>query len=332
MIKTTRLTRHCCTWLMALGLSTPLLASAENLRFGGNFPSDHSSSQAMEIFKKELASRTDGDLTTQLFPNMQLGGASENIDQVSSGAVMGTWVGIAYLSRIVPEFEALSLPFAFDSREDAFRVIDGEVGNMLDKKLAEKGFTTLGYMELGFRNITNNVRPIASKADFDGLKIRLQPNQTHLDTFRALGANPVSMGIKEVYGALQQGVIDGQENPYSVIATRRLDEVQKYLSDSRHFYDYIVIIANLKKFKSLSEDQQQAVKEAMDVAVEWQRSKAAEEANTARQQLIDRGMEFTSLSLKAREELRKATQGVVDELKEKIDAEIVESVQAALNK
>jgi len=232
----------------------------------------------------------------------------------------------------VPEFEALSLPFAFDSREDAFRVIDGEVGNMLDKKLAEKGFTTLGYMELGFRNITNNVRPIASKADFDGLKIRLQPNQTHLDTFRALGANPVSMGIKEVYGALQQGVIDGQENPYSVIATRRLDEVQKYLSDSRHFYDYIVIIANLKKFKSLSEDQQQAVKEAMDVAVEWQRSKAAEEANTARQQLIDRGMEFTSLSLKAREELRKATQGVVDELKEKIDAEIVESVQAALNK
>jgi TRAP-type C4-dicarboxylate transport system substrate-binding protein len=168
--------------------------------------------------------------------------------------------------------------------------------------------------------------------DFSGLKIRLQPNQTHLDTFRALGANPVYMGIKEVYSGLQQGVIDGQENPYSVIATRRLDEVQKYLSDSRHFYDYIVIIANLDKFESLSDEEQQAVRDAMDVAVEWQRSKAAEEADTARQTLIDRGMEFTSLSTQTRDELRKATQGVVAELKESIGAEIVENVQAELSK
>ena len=332
MTTTTRITRHCCTLLMALGLGTPLLASADTLRFGGNFPNDHSSSKAMEIFEDELASRTDGDLTAQLFPAMQLGGAGENIDQVSSGAIMGTWVGIAYLSRIVAEFEALSLPFAFDNREDAFRVIDGKVGDMLNEKLAEKGFTALGYMELGFRNVTNNERPIKEMEDFSGLKIRLQPNQTHLDTFRALGANPVSMGIKEVYSGLQQGVIDGQENPYSVIATRRLDEVQKYLSDSRHFYDYIVIIANLDKFESLSDEQQQAVRDAMDVAVEWQRSKAAEEADTARQTLIDRGMEFTSLSTQTRDELRKATQGVVAELKESIGAEIVENVQAELSK
>lgn len=245
---------------------------------------------------------------------------------------MGTWVGIAYLSRIVAEFEALSLPFAFDNREDAFRVIDGKVGDMLNEKLAEKGFTALGYMELGFRNVTNNERPIKEPEDFKGLKIRLQPNQTHLDTFRALGANPVSMGIKEVYSGLQQGVIDGQENPYSVIATRRLDEVQKYLSDSRHFYDYIVIIANLDKFESLSDEEQQAVRDSMDVAVEWQRSKAAEEADAARQTLIDRGMEFTSLSDETREALRQETQGVVDELKNSLGADIVETVQAELDK
>lgn len=332
MTTTTRITRHCCTLLMALGLGTPMLASADTLRFGGNFPNDHSSSKAMEIFAEELANRSDGDLTAQLFPAMQLGGASENIDQVSSGAVMGTWVGIAYLSRIVAEFEALSLPFAFDNREDAFRVIDGKVGDMLNQKLAEKGFTALGYMELGFRNVTNNEHPIKEPEDFKGLKIRLQPNQTHLDTFRALGANPVSMGIKEVYSGLQQGVIDGQENPYSVIATRRLDEVQKYLSDSRHFYDYIVIIANLDKFESLSDEEQQAVRDSMDVAVEWQRSKAAEEDKAARQMLIDRGMEFTSLSDETRKALRKETQGVVDELKNSLGADIVETVQAELDK
>lgn len=332
MTTTTRITRHCCTLLMALGLGTPMLASADTLRFGGNFPNDHSSSKAMEIFAEELANRSDGDLTAQLFPAMQLGGAGENIDQVSSGAIMGTWVGIAYLSRIVAEFEALSLPFAFDNREDAFRVIDGKVGDMLNQKLAEKGFTALGYMELGFRNVTNNEHPIKEPEDFKGLKIRLQPNQTHLDTFRALGANPVSMGIKEVYSGLQQGVIDGQENPYSVIATRRLDEVQKYLSDSRHFYDYIVIIANLDKFESLSDEEQQAVRDSMDVAVEWQRSKAAEEDKAARQMLIDRGMEFTSLSDETRKALRKETQGVVDELKNSLGADIVETVQAELDK
>ncbi|WP_253273018.1 TRAP transporter substrate-binding protein [Halomonas sp. PR-M31] len=310
----------------------PSIANAETLRFGGNFPADHSSSKAMEIFKEELASRTDDDLTAQLFPGMQLGGAGENIDQVSAGAIMGTWIGIAYLSRIVPELEALSLPFAFDSREDAFRVIDGEVGDMLDEKLAEKGFVALGYMELGFRNVTNNIRPIESLEDFDGLKIRLQPNQTHLDTFRALGANPVSMDIKEVYGALQQGVLDGQENPYSVIATRRLDEVQKYLSDTRHFYDYIVVVANRDAFNNLTDEQQQAVQGSMEKAVEWQRNKAAEEADAARQTLIDRGMEFSSLSTETRDQLREATQGVVKELKDKIGADAVESVQAELNK
>ncbi|MGC3874045.1 TRAP transporter substrate-binding protein [Halomonas sp. GXIMD04776] len=328
---TTRLTRHCFTLLMALGLGTPLLANAESLRFGGNFPDDHSSSKAMKIFEEELDSRTNGELTAQLFPGMQLGGASENVDQVRSGVIMGTWVGIAYLSRIVPELEALSLPFAFDSREKAFKVVDGKVGEMLDEKLAEKGFIALGYMELGFRNVTNNERPIETPEDFKGLKIRLQPNQTHLDSFRALGANPVSMDIKEVYGALQQGVLDGQENPYSVIATRRMDEVQKYLSDTGHFYDFIVVAANRDAFNNLTAEQQKAMKESMAKAVEWQRKKAAEEDEAARETLIERGMEFTPISSETRAELRKETQGVVENLKGKIGSDVVDNVLAELD-
>lgn len=328
---TTCLTRHCSALLMALGLGSPLLANADTLRFGGNFTDDHSSSRAMEVFQQELAERTDGELTAQLFPNMQLGGAGENVDQVSSGAIMGTWIGISYLSRTVPELEALSLPFAFDSREDAFRLIDGEVGEMLDEKLAEKGFTALGYMELGFRHATNSVRPLETLEDFEELKIRLQPNQTHLDTFRAIGANPVSMDINEVYGALQQGVLDGQENPYSIISTKRLDEVQTYLSDTGHFYDFIVVVANRNKFNALSDQQQQAIEAAMDKAVAWQRSRAAEEDEAARETLIERGMQFTPISDATRAELREASQGVVDELRDKIGADTVDSVLAELD-
>ncbi len=312
--------------VLALGLCAPLLAQAEDLRFGGNFTDDHSSSRAMARFAETLAEQSDGDLTAQLFPNMQLGGAGENLDQVSSGAIMGTWIGISYLSRTVPELEALSLPFAFDSREDAFALIDGEVGELLDEKLAEAGFVALGYMELGFRHVTNAERPLESIEDFQDLKIRLQPNQTHLDTFRAIGANPVSMDIKEVYGALQQGVLDGQENPYSIIETKRLDEVQPYLSDTGHFYDYIVVVANRDKFEDLSDDQRATLMASMDEAVAWQRETAAAEDTQARDTLIERGMQFTPISDETRAALREASQSVVDDLREKLGAELVDKV------
>ncbi|MDC8805079.1 TRAP transporter substrate-binding protein [Halomonas pacifica] len=326
MTTTNRLARRSAALLLALGLGSPLLAGAETLRFGGNFTDDHSSSRAMERFRDALAERTDGDLTAQLFPNMQLGGAGENVDQVASGAIAGTWIGISYLSRTVPELEALSLPFAFASREEAFDLIDGEIGELLDAELAEKGFTALGYMELGFRHVTNNERPLETLDDFQDLKIRLQPNQTHLDTFRAIGANPVSMDINEVYGALQQGVLDGQENPYSIISTKRLDEVQAHLSDTGHFYDFIVVAANRDTFNRLSDEEQQAVREAMAEAVAWQRQTAAEEDEAARQALIERGMQFTPISDETRAALREASQGVVDDLRDKIGSEIVDRV------
>ncbi|MEH6628433.1 MAG: TRAP transporter substrate-binding protein [Motiliproteus sp.] len=332
MIDTKRMIRRGSSVLVALGLGLSLSASAETLRFGGNFSVDHSSTKAMELFAEELEKISGADVKAQLFPAMQLGGAKENIDQVRSGAVMGTWIGISYLSRTVPELEAVSLPFAFSTRQQAFDVIDGKVGDVLNEKLAEKGFIALGYMELGFRHVTNNTRAISSLEDFQGLKLRLQPNQTHLATMRSVGANPVSMGIKEVYGALQQGVLDGQENPYSIISTKRFDEVQTYLSDTGHFYDFIVVAANLKKFNKLSSDRQQAVRDAMATAVAWQRAKAAEEDTAARDELVKRGMIFTPISDDLRAQLKARSHGVVDDLKAKIGDEVINTVMLELNK
>ncbi|MDX5376649.1 MAG: TRAP transporter substrate-binding protein, partial [Halomonas sp.] len=212
-----------------------------------------------------------------------------------------------------------------------FELIDGEVGDVLDETLAEKGFTALGYMELGFRHVTNSERPLETIEDFQGLKIRLQPNETHLDTFRAIGASPVSMDINEVYGALQQGVLDGQENPYSIISTKRMDEVQQYLSDSGHFYDFIVVVINRDTFMSLSEEHQQAVDAAMEEAVAWQRQTAAEEDEAARETLVERGMVFTPISDETRAALREASHDVIDDLREKIGTEIVDRVLMELD-
>ncbi|WP_146585311.1 TRAP transporter substrate-binding protein [Puniceibacterium confluentis] len=310
----------------ALTLATSAPALAETLRIAGNFPVDHSSSLAMERFADAVSEKTGGDLTIETFPAMQLGGAKENVDQVRSGVVFGTWIGSAYLSRTVPELEAVSLPFAYPDRETAFRVIDGKAGEVLAEKLAERGFVALGWMELGSRNVTNNTRAIESVDDFQGLKIRLQPNETHLATFRAIGANPVSMGISEVYSALQQGVLDGQENPFSIIASRNFDEVQAHLSDSGHFFDYIVLAANKRKFDGLSDDHKAALRAAADEAITWQRETAATEDQASRQALIDTGMTFTPLSDETRAALRERSQPVIGELKERIGGELIDLV------
>ncbi|MCB2216315.1 TRAP transporter substrate-binding protein [Desulfofustis glycolicus] len=302
------------------------LQAATKLRIAGNFPVEHSSSLAMEVFKKELEEQSGGDMTVDVFPAMQLGGAAENVDQVRSGALLMTWLSIAYLSRTVPELEAVSLPFLFSDREQAFRVIDGKVGDLLNEKLKRKGFIALGYMELGARHVTNSKRPLKSLADFEGLKIRLQPNETHLNTFRALGANPVSMDIKEVYQALQQKVLDGQENPYAVSKTNNFNEVQQYLSDTGHFFDFIVVVANKSSFEAMSPEQQSILTSAMDKAIAWQRAKAIEADLASRDELIKRGMQFDSISPEVRAELQQATAHIVDDVSKKVGADLVDAV------
>ncbi|MEO5696107.1 MAG: TRAP transporter substrate-binding protein, partial [Burkholderiaceae bacterium] len=178
------------TLAAAMFAAAPAMAQ-QKLQIAGNFAGEHPSSVAVEqVFKKEIARLTNNQLQVDVFPSMQLGGAKENVDAVRSGILTLTWVGAAYLSRIVPELEAVALPFVFPNREVALRVIDGPVGDAIDTKLQEKGFVALGWMELGMRHITNSRGPITSVADLKGLKLRLQPSETHLASFRALGANP----------------------------------------------------------------------------------------------------------------------------------------------
>lgn len=317
-----------CSALFAAGLISTASSStaAETLRIVGNFPTSHTSSIVMEQFKAEVEKASGGELKVDVFPAMQLGGAQENVDQVRSGAVFLTWISTAYLSRTVPDLAALSLPFAFADRSQAFRVIDGPVGKKLSEKLGAKGFAALGYMELGPRHLTNNVRPVKSLADLKGLKIRLQPDETHLATLRALGANPTTMDIKEVYSALQQGVLDGQENPFAVTRDRNFNQVQKYISDTGHFFDFIVVVANKKKLDALKPGLRKIVTDAMSRAVTAQRAAAADEDSKALADLKSRGMQFDAVSDTFRNDMKKASAPVVDIVKGKIGAELVDSV------
>jgi len=313
--------------LLAAGTVAPA-AAQQKLQIAGNFAAEHPSSVAVDqVFKKELARLTNNQLQVDVFPAMQLGGAKENVDAVRSGTLAVTWVGAAFLSRIAPELEAVSLPFVFANRESAFRVIDGPVGQAIDRKLQDKGFLSLGWMELGMRHVTNSKGPIRTVADLKGLKVRLQPNETHLSTFRALGANPVAMDVKELYSALEQRVVDGQENPYTVISASRFSEVQKHLSNTGHFFDFIAVVASRKAFEQLKPEYQKAVREAMATTIAYQRKLAREQEASKLAELKGR-MTFTELAPAAREEMRKASLPVIEDVKKRAGADLVNQVLA----
>ncbi len=327
---TARIARTLAAAILAGTCASAALAQ-EKLRIAGNFVPDHSSSIAIQQFKKEVEQATQGKVVIEVFDNMQLGGAQENVSQTRAGTIAMTWVGMAFLSRTVPELEAVSLPFLFPSREVAYKVMDGPVGDAIEKRMNDKGFVSLGFMELGPRQVTNSQRPIKTMADLKGLKIRLQPNETHLATFRALGANPVAMDIREVYSAMEQKVIDGHENPYNLILASRFFEVQKYLSNTAHFFDFIAIVANRKQLEAMKPEHQKAVRGAMAAAVTYQRKIAAEADHKALEELKKK-MQYDEVSPQARAEMRKASAGVVDQVKKRIGAELVDRVLAEVAK
>lgn len=314
--------------LLAVALLSATAEAQTKWRLAGNFATEHSSSVAMNTFRDELARASGGAFTVDVFPAMQLGGAAENVQNVRAGTLQMIWVGMAFLSRTVPELEAISLPFQFDGRQQAFRVVDGPVGKLLDARFADKGLVDLGFMELGARHVTNSKRPIRSLDDLKGMKIRMQPNETHLATFRALGANPVAMDIKELYSALQQGVVDGQENPFSVINASRYFEVQKFVSNTGHFFDFINVVANRKAFEALPAAQQKLLRDSMAKAVAWQRGRAQAEESESVAEIKKRGMTYDEVSPQFREQLRKASAGVVDDVKKRVGADFVNRVIA----
>ncbi len=317
---------------LAAGLWAVPAHAQEKLRIAGNFASDHSSSIAMQQFKKEVDAASKGSLVIEVFDNMQLGGAQENVTQTRAGTIHMTWVGMAFLSRTVPELEAISLPFMFPSREVAYKVMDGPVVDLIEGKMADKGFTSLGFMELGLRQVTNSQRPIKTMADLKGLKIRMQPIETHLATFRALGANPQPMDIKEVYSALEQKVIDGQDNPFALILASRFYEVQKHVTNTGHFFDFISVVANKKKFESLSPEHQKILRTAMTNAINAQRVAAVKADGDSLAELQKKGMTYSEMPASEREAMKKATAGVVDDVKKRLGAPFVDQVLAEVKK
>lgn len=267
-------------FLSTLGASPEAAEAADyTIRLGTAAPPAHPLTRANFEFKKYLEERTNGRIEVKVIHSAQLGGVRENIEMVKAGTLTACIGDTAFLESFVPKFGVINLPFVFPDRDAVFTLLDGPIGQELIKEMEKAGFKSLGLTENGFRHITNNVRPINTPDDLKGIKIRVQTNPVHLKVFRLLGANPIPMDWPEVYSALQQKVIDGQENPLSIIYPLKVYEVQKYLSLTGHFYGVFGVYMNKRFFDTLPPDLQKAVDSSARDSILWHRKTiVAEEA------------------------------------------------------
>ncbi|MEQ1950107.1 TRAP transporter substrate-binding protein [Mesorhizobium sp. CN2-181] len=325
-LRRTALIAICATTLTALtGLS-----NAEDLRLGSNFGDTHSSTRALkEVFAPKVEELTQGRHTASVFANSELGQTSEMVNQAQSGINFGVYVSTAFYNSQVPALGVTNLPFVFSDRETAFKVIDGKFGEQLKPQFEEKGLVILGFMELGFRHITNSKHPIVEPKGVAGLKIRLQSNPVHIATFELLGASPVALDGTEIFSGLSQGVVDGQENPYSVINNLRLyDAKQKYVSETGHFFDIIVFAGSKAVLDRMTPEDRAAVIEAGRLATIEQRRIAAEDEAANRKVVAEKGVEITVLTPEQREAFRAATAPVYDQVRGTLGKELVDSFLA----
>ena len=213
-------------------------------------------------FAEEIEERTEGRYKIQLHGAGALGGDRDVVEGVQFGTVDMTISSTAVVANFAPEFAVFDVPFLFRDFNHAQAVFDGPVGQEILASVPDAGFVGLAAGGIGFRQLTNNVRPVTSVADVAGLKIRTQQNDLHLQAWEALGALPTPMAVTEVYSALQQGVVDGQENPIGAILNNRFGEVQKYMSITDHAFTPVVILINPGVYDGLSDTDKQIFREA----------------------------------------------------------------------
>ncbi len=316
--------------LASMSAMSALSAQEVTLRASGHFPAGHTASIGMEIMNSELGRLTKGEVAIDYFPGSQLGGAFEGVDQVRTGQIDIDLGGPEWFGRVVPEVDVVNLPFLASSDKHAYCIIDTGLGAHLNAMSEKAGLVVLGWMSNGARHVTNNERPILSVDDLAGLKLRTPPSEVYLETFRALGANPTPIDIKELYQALQQGVVDGQENPYGNIMVRKFDEVQKYLSNTGHFFSWAWVVMHKGSYDELSGAHRRALHEAAFRAVAAQRALAERENEAALSVLMERGMQYDEISAAELEEFRAAARSVYDAARERVGGETLGYAMSAV--
>ncbi|HEU4353470.1 MAG TPA: TRAP transporter substrate-binding protein [Burkholderiales bacterium] len=315
--------------LLAVGAAH---AQERNLKFATQNPKGHPITMGMEKFAELAAAKSGGRMKVQLFPGGTLGSDQHNVSALQGGTLEIVSLNSGILASQVKEFGVYDFPFMFASPKEADAVVDGAFGKMMHDKLESKGIVGLAYWELGFRNITNSRRPIRKVEDIAGLKLRVIPNAINVDWVKALGANPTPMPFPEVYAALDQKAIDGQENPVTVINANKFYEVQKHLVITNHQYNPQSVIFSKKVWDTLSAAEQKVLRDSAVEAAKFQRQASREQAGAALENLKKNGMQVTELAPADLAKFQEAMKPVVAKHAEAVGADVVKALEAELAK
>lgn len=317
--------------LFAAAQTVPAVAADKIVLKAGHAGSTSSTGhQALEHLAKELAMKTDGRITMEIFPNSQLGSERELVESIQLGNVDMTFVSSAVLGNFNKEFFALDIPFLFKDRASVYRVLDGDIGQSLLASLDKVGIKGLGYWENGFRQLTNSKKIIKSPADLEGMKMRTMENEVHIAAWKAEGANPAPLAFGELFTALQQGTFDAQEGPINLFYDMKFDEVQKYITKTNHVYSPWPLLINPDVYERFSEADKQIFAQSVKDTSAYQRDlaqKADEKAEAAMPSVT-----FTSLTPEEMAAFSSRMEPIQDMVKKMVGGTIVDRIVAEAGK
>lgn len=272
------------------------IAQEKVIKFATQNPKGHPIVMGMERFAEIVQAKAPGKLKVNLFPGGTLGSDQANVSALQGGTLEMVSMNSGILASQVRDFAIYDFPFMFANTREADAIVDGAFGKKMHAKLEEKGLVGLAYFELGFRNITNSRRPLTKVEDIAGLKLRVIPNPINVDWVNALGANPTPLPFPEVYAALEQKAIDGQENPITVINANKFYEVQKHVAITNHQYNPQSVLISKKFWDALSADERKIIAEAAQEAATYQREQARGQVAGALDNMKKNGMQVTEFA------------------------------------
>jgi tripartite ATP-independent transporter DctP family solute receptor len=293
---------------------------------------DHPTSMGVKKFAELVAAKSGGKIKVTEFANSQLGNELQQQSALVGGVQEMLVASTTSLAGIVREFGLLDFPFLFSNARQADAVVDGPLGKMLSARLADKGIVVLGFFDLGFRNVTNSKRPITKGEDLDGLKLRVIPNPVFIETFKTFKANPVPLAFAELYGALENKAVDGQENPYAVILSSKLYEVNKFVSETNHVYATNPVQISKRFWDKLSPVEQKLLQDAATEAQNYQRVASREASSKAVAELKVKGMVHNEITAAEQARMRAAVKVVHDKFAASYDPAVVSVFKTELER
>ena len=311
------------TLLVAATLVQAQDIQERTIRFGHLNNTDHPTSWGVKKFAEIVAAKSGGKITVKEFASSQLGNELQQQSALQGGVQEMLVASTTSLTGVVKEFGLFDFPFLFSNGQQADAMVDGPLGKMISAKLAEKGIVTLGFFDLGFRNVTNSKRPITKGEDLDGLKLRVIPNPVFLDTFKTFKANPLPMPFAELYNALESKAVDGEENPYSVILSSKFYEVQKYVSGTNHVYATNPIQISKRFWDKLSPAEHKLLQDAATEAQNYQRIASREAAGKALVELQAKGMTYNAVSPAETARMRAEVKPIYDKFSAAYDPAVI---------